>query len=921
MTREKIDVSVNGVWQTLDVAPEKRLLDVLREDLHLIGTKRGCDGGQCGTCSVLINGELRRSCTIPIKKVAKQEIVTIEGLGTTDQLHPIQEAFIETGAIQCGFCTPGMIIATKALLDHNPRPSLEEVKKALSRNLCRCTGYVKIFDAVKLASRRLTGSFLAHAKQVERNVVGENIPMLDAIEKATGVAQFGDDLFLPGMLYGKVVRSSHAHAEIIEINTNEASAMPGVHDVITAADITGPNIFGRFVRDMPVLCQNRVRFVGDPIVIVVAETERQAAEACARVRVNYNPLPAVLEAEEACAETAPKLHPAGNICSEKRLIAGDTEKGFRESDCVLQRTYVTHFVEHAYMEPEAGVGYIDEEGRLVVAAGTQSAHLTRKEVAYALGLKEEEVRIIQTKTGGGFGGKHDYTIHALLALSAWKLRCPVKIRYSRKESMATTSKRHPFIMRLKVGAKKNGDLCAIHADNIANTGAYAMAGPGVFTRALLHTTGPYYFPHVNVSVTGVYTNNPPGSGFRGFGGAQVQFAIESLFDELAQELGLDPWELRYRNAWTSDHVLPTGHPIPGNIEIRRCLEAIKPHYEATKANVTKKNRNSHGVRYGVGLAGGMYGIGMTGIVFPGRARVSLEGDGTLIVRAGVADVGQGTVTSLAQIAAEEFGIPFDRVRIFSTDTSTEPDSGPSAASRQTFFTGKVICGAVNKLRESILEVASQILERKIDKVALAYSDEGDFIIPEGDSSLSIPISDFVKISKEKGILLEAEDVYNAGLTHYDHVTGRGRPYPAYTYAAQVAEVALNEETGKIDVLRTVVAQDVGRAINPRMVEGQLEGCIVMGLGWALKEKFIPGKTESFADYHIPQTTDVPDITTILLENDEPGAPFGAKGVGEAAIVPTSPAIASAMAHITGVRFHEIPLILPRLVRNQKQSPG
>ena len=914
MTIEKIGFSVNGVWRTLEVDPERKLLDVLREDLHLTGTKRGCDGGQCGACSVLVQGKLRRSCTIPMKKVVGQNVLTIEGLGAPDHLHPIQESFIETGAIQCGFCTPGMIIATKALLDRNPSPSLEEIKNGLARNLCRCTGYVKIFDAVRLASQRLAGSPSPFTDQAERNVVGEDIPMLDGIEKATGRARYGDDLFLPGMLHGKVVRSPHAHAEILGIDVKEASAMPGVCAILTAADIDGPNRYGRFVRDQPALCQDRARLVGDPVALVVAETEKQANEAALRVVVNYNPLPDVFDALGALHETAPQLHPTGNICAENKISAGDVEKGFRESEHILQQTYVTHFAEHAYMEPEAGVGYIDEEGRVVVAAGTQSAHFTQKEVAHALGLERDQVRVIQTKTGGGFGGKHEVSIHCFLGLAALKLRRPVKIRYTRQESMATTYKRHPFRMDLKAGAKKDGSLCAIHTNYFANTGAYTGSGTGVFTRAMLHTTGPYHFPHVNLSVTGVFTNNPNSSGMRGFGVPQVALAIESHLDQLAQELGLDPWELRYRNAYTSEHILPTGHPLPGNVEIRRCLEAIKPYYDAMKSNAARRNRDSGGVRCGVGLGAAMYGIGITGLLFPGRVRVLLEEDGTLVVRAGVADVGQGSVTGLAQIAADEFGIPIDKVRMFSVDTLTEPDSGPSAASRQIFFTGKVICGAIQELKKLMLNVAPQIFEREVEKISLVYLPEGSVVFPDEDRSLSLPISDFVRIAREKGMILEAEDVYDPGVTYYDHKTGRGRPYPGYTYAAQVVEVAVDDKTGKIDVLRVVVAQDVGRAINPKMVEGQLEGSVVMGIGWVLKEKFLPGKTESFSTYRIPLSTDVPEITTILLENDEPGAPFGAKGVAEATIVPTGAAVVNAIAHATGVRFNEIPVDINRLVR-------
>ncbi|UCE35359.1 MAG: molybdopterin-dependent oxidoreductase [Deltaproteobacteria bacterium] len=910
----KINFILNSEITEVEVDPKRSLLDVLREDLHLTGTKRGCDGGECGACSVLVNGKIRLSCSIPVGKIAGKEILTIEGLGTQDNLHPIQEAFIETGAIQCGFCTPGMILATKALLDKNPSPSLVETKKALARNLCRCTGYVKIFDAVRLASKRMEDPKISPRYEPEENVVGKNVPMLDAAGKATGTAKYGDDLFFPEIVYAKVVRSPYAHAELRGIDTRPALTMPGVHAVFTAADITGPNAYGQFVKDWPVLCRDRVRFLGAPVALVVADTEKQAIEACSRVEVDYRPLPPVFDALEAMIETSPKLYPAGNICSVNRITTGNVESGFEESEHILEKTYATHFVEHAYMEPEAGVGYIDEDGRVVVSAGTQKVHDVQSEIAYALNLKKEQVRVIQTKTGGGFGGKHEIEMHCLLALAAFKLRRPVKIRYSRKESMATSTKRHPFRLDLKIGVRKDGMLSAISSHSIANTGAHAGPGPGVFARALLHATGPYHFPNADVSVTGVFTNNPPAGGMRGFGVPQVAFAIESQLDQLAQELGMDPWELRHKNSYTSEHILPTGHALLGNVEIRKCLEVIKPYYDSIKADVAKKNGSSNGIRYGLGLAAAMYGIGMTGVQFPGRALVSFGEDGILVVRAGVADMGQGSLTGLSQMAADEFGIPFHKVKIFSTDTLTEPDSGPTAASRQMFFTGKVVCGAIQKIKDMMVEVSSQIFKRRVEKLAIRYAAEGALIYPEDERRLAISIENFVNLARKRGVILEAEDIYDPGVTSFDHETGRGQPYPAYTYATQVTEVSVNESNGKIEVLRVIAAQDVGRAINPRIVEGQLEGSIVMGIGPVLGEKFILGKTESFATYPIPRSTDIPEITTILVENDEPGAPFGAKGVAEAALVPTAPALLNAIANATGVCFNEIPVDVNRLIR-------
>ena len=898
---ERILLKVNGELRELTMDPQKSLLKVLRYDLHLTGTKCGCDGGQCGTCSVLMGPKLVLSCQIPVGEVRGREITTIEGLGSPDHLHPIQDAFIQAGAIQCGFCTPGMILATKALLDKDPRPSEEEIKRGLSRNLCRCTGYVKIIEAVKLVSRLLPG-LQPGMMSPQRGAVGQSIPLRDAQKKATGLAQYGDDLFFPGMLYGKVVRSTQAHAQILSIEIAEASACPGVRAILTSQDIPGSNAYGRFVKDQPVLCAERVRFPGDPVALVIAETEEQAEQAMTQVRVRYGPIPVTLDSLESLKETTSPIFSAGNLCAEKKLRSGDVAQGFQESDIVVQRIYQTHFVEHAYLEPEAGIGYIDERGRITVMAGTQNPYVVHQEVTQILDLQPDQVRIIQPTTGGGFGGKQDLAIHALLALATLKLRRPVKIRYSRRESMATTSKRHPYRMDLKVGAKKDGTLLSIQAHYLANTGAYTGNAPAVFARSLFHIPGPYHFPHVDLSIKGVFTNNPSAGAMRGFGVPQVTLSLECHLDELAQQLGMDPWELRYRNALTAEHILPTGHRIPGKVEMRRCLETIKPYYEQLKReNIDQKP--PRGIRHGVGLAAGMYGIGLTGLRFPGRARVSLDEDGILVIRTAVADLGQGVLTTLAQIAADGFGFPVQKTQVFCSDTLTDPDTGPTSASRQIYFTGNAVLRGLEKLRSIILQLAPQIFEQPVAQVS--FSDH--VIAIEGNPLSAMPLAEFVRMAKEKGGKLEVEEVYEPEDITVDPETGKGRPYPAYTFAAQVAEVAVQEKTWEVQVKRVVAVQDVGRAINPQIVEGQIEGCIMMGIGWTLKEIFEPGKTDSFAKYPLPRSIEVPEIKIILVETNEPGAPFGAKGVGECPILPTTPAILNAVAQATGARFYEIPL--------------
>ncbi|MBP1716317.1 MAG: aerobic-type carbon monoxide dehydrogenase, large subunit CoxL/CutL-like protein [Deltaproteobacteria bacterium] len=668
------------------------------------------------------------------------------------------------------------------------------------------------------------------------------------------------------------------------------------------------------MKDQPVLCAERVRFPGDPVALVIAEAEEQAEQAMTQVRVDYDPLPVTLDSLDSLKEMISPIHPAGNLCAEKKLCSGDIALGFEESDLILRGVYQTPFVEHAYLEPEAGIGYIDEQGRITVIAGTQNPFVVHQEVMQILNLQPDQVRIIQPTTGGGFGGKQDLAIHALLALAAFKLRTPVKIRYSRRESMTTTSKRHPYWMDLKVGARKDGTLLSIQAHYIANTGAYTGNAPPVFARSLFHIPGPYFFPHLDLSLKGVFTNHPSAGAMRGFGVPQVTLALECHLDELAQELGIDPWELRYRNALTAEDILPTGQRIPGKVEMRRCLEAIKPYYEELER--AKRNKNpAEGIWHGVGLAAGMYGIGFTGVRFPGRARVSLDEDGTLVVRTAVADLGQGVLTTLSQIAADGLGFPVQRTQVFCSDTLTDPDTGPTSASRQIYFTGNAVLRGLEKLRSSILQLAPQIFEESVAQIS--FSDECIFI--EGKPQSAMPLAEFVRMAREKGVKLEVEEEYEPEDIRIDPQTGKGRPYPAYTFAAQVAEVAVHEKTGKIEVRQVVAVQDVGRAINPQIVEGQIQGCIMMGIGWALKEIFVPGKTESFATYPLPRSIEAPEIKIILVETSEPGAPFGAKGVGECPILPTAPAILNAVARATGVRFYEIPLRIRRFPSSLKRS--
>ncbi len=530
-------LNVNGAAQRLSVDPCRTLLSVLRDDLRLTGTKQGCDDGACGTCVVTVNGAMARACRVSADRVNGKDILTIEGLATAGRLHPLQEAFIEADAVQCGFCTPGMIMAAKALLDRNPAPTREQIAKALGSNLCRCTGYVSILNAVSRAAERLRGGDLPSAgvrgdTEVRRRV--------DARNKVLGAALYAADLMMPDMLHGAILRSPYAHAEVIDIDDGEARKLPGVIAVVTAHDVPGLNRFGRALKDQRVLADGRVRQVGDAVAAVAATSREIAAQALALIRVHYRALPVVADPGEALMENAPLIHESGNLLAEKEAHWGDAEAALAKADIVVDESYTTPFIEHAYLEPEAVLAWRDGEGRLVVRSATQHSHLHRRAVAETMKLPPEQVRIVPTVVGGAFGAKTDVSCECVAALLVLKTGRPVKIVYSRAESFSSTTKRHPFRMRCRTGVTRDGRLAALAADIIADTGAYASAGPGIMVRAFVSHAGPYHFPNAALHGRVVYTNNTLAGAMRGYGACQVAVAIESNMDIMAAKLGIDP---------------------------------------------------------------------------------------------------------------------------------------------------------------------------------------------------------------------------------------------------------------------------------------------------------------------------------------------------------------------------------------------
>jgi aldehyde oxidoreductase len=877
----EINFIVNGTPRRVIVDSQKSLLKVIREDLKLTGTKDGCSGGHCGACAVLMDGEVVLSCRVPVAKAQGKEITTIEGIGTLKNPHPLQLAFAKTGAIQCGFCTPGMIVRAKSILDKNLDPSRDEIKKALQPHICRCTGYQKIFEAIELAASYLRGKTKSiELKLTGKGTIGQPVTRPDALEKATGTTLYAADIAVDGCAYIKVLRSPHHHAKIIHIDKKEAEAIPGVLTVLTAEDVKGTNILKMAGDDQPILCGNKVRFIGDPVVAVVATSEEFASHALEKIEVTYEPLEPVLTPDEALKEGAVRVHDdRSNLFFEQPIIHGDIGKGFSEAEIVVEKSYTTQAVEHGYLENDSGVAFVQENGQLAVMAAGQNIHAHRKTIAEALGLGLEKVRVIQTPTGGAFGGKLDVSVGGILGLAALKLNRPVKLVYTRSETFAATPKRHPFSMKVKVGAKKDGTLMALDFDVTADGGAYKSFSNSVTQRGVIHAQGPYRFPNAHVYGKAVYTTTAFKGAMRGFGVPQVAFAIESILDELASQLKMDPLALRMKNGFVKGDTTICGQVLDHTIGFQECMKTIQHLYEKAlkEANVNTTNE----IKRGVGLGGVWFGPGRSA-PDQSEAWAELLPNDSLQVWIGAADMGQGADTMFWQVAAEAMGFPLEKVRVCTTDTEITPDGNFSAGSRQTYVSGKAVQMAVADLKKAM------------DKNKVKTYSE----------------------MKAKGLPTLYKAVNKPVTSRPDPKTGQGVPWETYSFGIQMAEVAVEVKTGKVDVLKITSVHDLGTVINIQNVEGQLHGGIAMGLGYTLMEDFVYTKTDSFAKLKIPRAKDMPDMEVITLSIPRVKGPFGASGTAEYADVPTAPAIANAIYNACGVRVRDLPITPEKIKLSQ-----
>lgn len=908
--QRRIELWVNDRLHTLGVSPKAMLLDVLRDQLHLTGTKNGCRHNACGSCTVIVDGDAVRSCVYPAVRADGKRVQTIEGLARDGQLHPLQQAFIDRGAVQCGFCSPGMIMAAKALLDRNPEPSREEIVDALARNLCRCTGYAKIIEAIQ----QVAGGPVPKEDVEESTlkVVGHRMPRPDARAKVTGKAVFAGDLYFDNMLYAKVLRSEYPHARILGVATGSAKALAGVAAVLTANDVPGAKNHGLAREDWPVLAYDKVRYVGDAVAVVAAESEEIAQEAAKLIEVEYKPLPVVSSAEEALASDAPLVHDDGNILEHIQLNQGDVEKGFEEADVIVEHEYRTPRGDHAFLEPEAAVGLIDDDGRVVVYVGSQIPFSDRAQIAASLDIPEDQVRVIQTKVGGAFGGKEDIAAQIHVALLAKATGRPVKLVYTREESLIAHPKRHECLIRLKTGARKDGTLVAAEAFLIGDSGAYASLGPYVMTRAATHSLGPYAVPNAKVDCYAMYTNNPPAGAYRGFGAPQAHFAAETQVDILAEKLGISPLELRRKNALRVGSITVTGQKLRESVglveTIDRVAEAMKAH-EAPESPPPGKRR-------GWGVACAYKNVGLGGGV-PDSAAVEIElfDEGHAQVRAGAAEVGQGIVLVLAQIVAEELGLEYDKIDVLVADTDLTPDGGATTASRQSYITGNAARLAARRLREALAGVVAEQLD--VPPESLAFHDAR----VEAPQGKAMSLTEAIRLARDEGHSLVVSEVYTPPKTVPLGQTGD--MHFAFGYATQAAQVEVDITSGETKVLRVIAAHAVGQAINPRALEGQVEGGVVMGLGYALMEDFTmkegrPEKT-TLTKYRIPRVREMPQIVPIIVEDQTAEGPYGAKGVGEITSIPTAPAITNAIHNAVGVRTFSLPAWPERILAGLKRG--
>jgi selenium-dependent xanthine dehydrogenase len=846
-----MEFTLNGESVSVEVAEGASLLELLRDTCGLTSVKDGCaPEGSCGACTVMVDGKAVVSCAQPATRATGRTVVTQEGLGP-DQRELWADAFVAAGASQCGFCSPGILMKAEALLGKNADPSREEIGRALAGNLCRCTGYVKVVDAIRLAASARRGEALPDVDRSGR--VGSRTARYQGRELALGDKPYVNDLKATGMLHGAIRFSDHPRARVLGIDTARAAAYPGVVAVATAADVPGERRQGLITKDWRLFVADGevTSYVGDVLAAVAAETRAAAREAAALIEVEYEVLEPVTDPFDSIAEGAPQLHEHGNVLSVSKVERGDVDAALASAAHVATETFRTQFVEHAFLEPESCLAVPTDEGGLHFFSQGQGVWDDRRQVASFLGMPEEKIRVTQVSNGGAFGAKEDLNVQPQACLLAVMTERPVLLTLSRKESIRFHAKRHPMTMEYVVGCDEEGHLVAVRARIVGDTGAYASVGDKVLERAAGHACSAYKVPNVDVESRAVYTNNPPAGAMRGFGANQANFAMEGMMDILAEQVGIDGWEIRWRNALESGDRFGTGQILGPGVGIKKTLLAVRDAYrDAPHAGIACGVKNS--------------GVG-NGLKEYGKAILRPEADGTVTLFHSWTEMGQGVHTALQQIACEELGLAAGQVTVV-VDTVREIDTGQCTASRSTVLGGRAIIEAARRLKASLNG-------GRLEDLA-GQEFYGEFVVDWTYKPGTGP---------------------DGAATHY-----------AYGWATQVA---ILDDDGKL--LKIVAAHDVGKVINPTLLEGQIEGAVHMGLGHALTEDFVVEggvpKTDTLKSLNIIPPAGMPAVECIFVEEHQPEGPYGAKGVGEIALVPTASAVAGALHAYDGIRRTLLPM--------------
>ena len=850
--KESFCFTVNGIERVTDV--DKPLLRYLRDDLHLHSVKDGCSEGACGTCTIAVDGKAVKSCVLTTKRAAGKNIITTEGL-SEEEKEAFVYAFGSKGSVQCGFCIPGMVMAGKALIDRVPDPTEEEIKVALKGNICRCTGYKKIIEGIQLAAAILRGDAQID-EELEKGDsygVGKRAFRLDVREKVLGYGEYPDDIEMKGMVYASAVRSKYPRARILDIHTEKAEALPGVLAVLTAEDVPN-NKVGHLQQDWDVMIAKGsiTRCVGDAICLVVAETREILEKAKKLVRIDYEELKPVTSIKEAMQEDAPKVHSKGNLCQSRHVTRGDAKTALANSKYVVTQSYRTPFTEHAFLEPECAVAMPYKDG-VKVYSTDQGVYDTRHEISIMFGWAPERIVVENKLVGGGFGGKEDVSVQHTAALAAVKVQRPVKVVFSRQESINFHPKRHAMEGTFTLGCDENGIFTGLDCEIYFDTGAYAsLCGP-VLERACTHSVGPYCYQNTDIRGFGYYTNNPPAGAFRGFGVCQSEFALESNINLLAEKVGISPWEIRYRNAIEPGKVLPNGQIADCSTALKETLLAVKDAYESNPG------------RAGIACAMKNAGVGV-GLPDKGRAKIKVH-DGKVELYSAASDIGQGCATVFVQMVAETTGLGKDKIRNMGANSEVAPDSGTTSGSRQTLITGEAVRMASADLAEALKEAGGDL--EKLE----GWETFAEFFDPTDKLGADVP---------------------------------NPKSHVAYGFATHV--VVLDDD-GRVK--EVYAAHDSGKVVNPISIQGQIEGGVLMGLGYALTEDFPLKDSVPQARYGtlgLMRSTQIPDIHAIYVEKEEllPFA-YGAKGIGEIATIPTAPAAQGAYYAMDHVLRTKLPM--------------